>query len=220
MNKIKRYTVSQIKSLGLKDLKRANKIYCALHIALCYHHFSMMMLHKDLVKHENPSYQEAEKTADFFNAIFNTDAKPTVFISDKNEMAEKALRDYDRYVGCLECMEMLGFDKKTVSAFCKAVEFSWIKGLGHFKYKINLDYRFYIEASLAYMMDEISYEELKSSFTETSIIKKVSTPLNKRQVLRFYRDMLSAYNLLIEISSKQKYRNLKRSYSKEGRVAV
>ena len=220
MNKIKRYTFSQIKGLGLKDLRRAIKIQRVLNLALCYHHFTMMMLHRDLVKHENPSYQEAEKTADFFNAIFNTDAKPTVFISDKNEMAEKALKDYKEYSDYLKAMEVLGFDKESVSAFCKAVEYSWIKGLGHFKYKINLDYRFYIEATIAFMAGKISYDELRYSFTETSIIKRTTTPLNKRQVLRFYRDMLSAYNLLIEISNKRKSRALRRLTSNDGRAAV
>lgn len=220
MNKIKRYTVSQIKSLGLKDLRRAIKIQRVLNLAICYHHFTMMMLHRDLVKHENPSYQEAEKTADLFNTIFNTDAKPTVFISDKNDMAEKALKDYKEYSDYLKAMEVLGFDKESVSAFCKAVEYSWIKGLGHFKYKINLDYRFYIEATIAFMAEIISYDELRNSFTETSIIKRTTTPLNKRQVLRFYRDMLSAYNLLIEISNKRKSRALRRLISNDRRAAV
>lgn len=220
MNKIKRYTVSQIKGLGLKDLRRAIKIQRVLNLAICYHHFTMMMLHRDLVKHENPSYQEAEKTADLFNAIFNTDAKPTVFISDKNDMAEKALKDYKEYSDYLKAMEVLGFDKESVSAFCKAVEYSWIKGLGHFKYKINLDYRFYIEATIAFMAEIISYDELRNSFTETSIIKRTTTPLNKRQVLRFYRDMLTAYNLLVEISNKRKERASKRLTTNDGRAAV
>lgn len=220
MNKIKRYTVSQIKGLGLKDLKRAIKIQRMLNLALCYHHFTMMMLHKDLVKHENPSYQEAEKTADFFNFIFNTDAKPTVFISDKNEMAEKALKDYEEYSDYLKAMEVLGFDKESVSAFCKAVEFSDSAGLWHFKYKINLDYRFYIVAIINFTTDNLSYDELCNSFTEVSIINKTVKPLNKRQVLRFYRDMLTAYNLLVEISNKRKARALKRLTTNEGRAAV
>ena len=206
MNKISKYTLRDIKHLSLEELDDAIKIQKILLLSMAYFHYSMSILHSDIVKIGNPTYEEAERNADFFNWIFGTDSTPSVFLHDENDMAEKSLEDYEEYTICVKALEVLKCDKGAVSAFCKAIENSYVKGLGHYSMKMKLDYRFYVEALLAYMGGCISYEELKRAFVETSIIKKECTPLNKIQVLRFYRDMLSAYNFFVELSEKRERR--------------
>lgn len=211
MNKIQKYTLSNLESLSLVELDKAVKIEKTLLLSMAYFHYSMSILHSDIAKMDNPTYEEAEKSADFFNWILGTDATPSVFLHNESEMAEKSLEYYKKYSMYEKALVDLRCDKGSVIAFCKAIEHSYVKGVSHYSMKIKLDYRFYVDSLLSYMDELISYDELKKQFVETSIIRKECTPLSKKQVLRFYRDMLSAYNFFIEISEKRMRRAIKRS---------
>lgn len=211
MSKIQKYTLSNLKSLSLRELGEAIKIERTLLLSMAYFHYSMSILHSNIAKMDNPTYKEAERSADFFNWIFGTDATPSVFLHNESEMAEKSLEDYEKYSVYEKALVDLRCDKGAVIAFCKALEHSYVKGVGHYSMKMKLDYRFYVDSLLSYMDELISYDELKKQFVETSIIRKKCTPLTKRQVLRFYRDMLSAYNFFVEISEKRMIRSARRS---------
>ena len=127
MNKISKYTLRDIKHLSLEELDDAIKIQKILLLSMAYFHYSMSILHSDIVKIGNPTYEEAERNADFFNWIFGTDSTPSVFLHDENDMAEKSLEDYEEYTICVKALEVLKCDKGAVSAFCKAIENSYVR---------------------------------------------------------------------------------------------
>lgn len=175
--------------------------------------YSMMQLYRSISLQENPSYREAEKDADRFNAIFDIGLKPSDFIKDKNEEAEKSLSEYEKFKEAADAMTFLGYDMQSIMAFCKRVEFSNVKGLGMFKRECTLIYKVYAEHLCNYITGFYTYEEMAKGFVEISVVMKTVKPASRRKIVGFIKSMLRVHEVFHEIYDKRVERAMKKRHT-------
>lgn len=86
-----------------------------------WHRYELRQLKASLMNSDN-NYREAESFSDLINALFGRDTRPSDFLYNKEELADRCidltceLKKSERY------MKEAGFDMRTVNAFCKDVE--------------------------------------------------------------------------------------------------
>lgn len=191
-------------------MKKKRRLLEVLILTELYNRFSLMQLHRSLSVQKNPSYQEAERNADMFNAIFDMGMKPKDFFSDRNEETEKSLAEYEKFKETSEAMVLLDYDMGTVLAFCKCLEYSYVKGLGMFKCECNLHYQMFAEYLSNYITGFYSYEEMLQGFVEINVFKGTVKPASRRKIVGFIKSMLRVHEVFHEIYDKRVERGMKK----------
>ena len=191
-------------------LRKKLRLLEVLTLTELFNRFSLMHLHRSIAVQKNPSYQEAERSADMFNAIFDMGMKTEDFFRDKNEESEKSLAEYEKFKEVAAVMTTLGYDMETILAFCKRLEYSYVKGLGVFKYECNLHYQMFAEYLCNYITGFYSYEEMARGFVEINVFKGTVKPASRRKIVGFIKSMLRVHEVFHEIYDKRVERAMKK----------
>ena len=190
----------------LKQEKRKLRILRLLVIVQAYSAYRIMYLDSEAMQIEN-NWQEAERLQQSLNAIFpHSNASVESFIYNKQELADEALKHYDKFNYWLHLAEFVCISGTTLTAFCKNVESGsssyWLKCLGH------LYYGDWLTALYLYLKKEITKKQLQASLVEYSLFTGKSKPVN---MARFRRDMAEIERVIAGIYFKQLNRKAKTS---------
>lgn len=197
--------------MGHSRIKKLRIMTESIYITLCYSHYTMMELNRAVSQQDNPTYEEAEKMASFYNNIFGFDVQPHSLIHDKDKCINESIEDYNRFKTYVEALLILGYDKDDIIAFCKNVDRSYVKGLQLFKMYSPTQYKVYAEALMLFIIGECDINFLINSFTEVDIFKKAVYPISKNGIKSFMCSMKRAYEVFHEIVDKRNFRKQKKS---------
>ncbi|MGV8092507.1 MAG: hypothetical protein AB2L24_11665 [Mangrovibacterium sp.] len=194
-----------------KESRRLNQVAKLYALTKAYDCFTKKRLYASVASQPN-DYRGAERTADLANFFFHgrgIEAKPTDFLHDVNEMADKAvslLCDYNHMLDLVdEGKSVTGLNSKTVDAFCKAVEYGYhtesgyrykciiLKTIGHVQYPAILG------ACISYMSGDINILQFRHMFQWVGFSMKLE-PINIRSFARQINEIDSLYR---EIEQKQ-----------------
>lgn len=211
MKAIEKYVVGYTKTMSnhkesLAILNKGTRIIESLFLTMCFHYYKMMILHRSLAVKKSSSYKEAEKRAELFNGIFNLGMKAGDMMHDCNDRADKSIDDYKFFTKFMDALIVIGYREGDVLAFCRQLEYSYVKGLEWFKYQCNLHYNIYAKALILYLSGDITIDILEREFVEISIFTKTVKPLDKYKSVHFIKDMIRVYESFHEIVDKRRLR--------------
>lgn len=155
METILEQSTAKIKSKDLRKIERSQRLVKYYLLFRFAHLYSYRYLNSCLMKHEN-NYIGAESMSDMMNGVFGENTKPTDFLHDKDEIADKCIDITNQMKALEKSFETLGIDPEDVYAFCKEVEHGkkafWFKSHGQMA-------SFILEDILNYDLGIISKEE-------------------------------------------------------------
>ena len=198
-----------------KEGRRLNQIAKLYAITKAYDCFTKKRLYASIANHKN-DYKEAERTANLANVIFhdrNIQAKPTDFLYDVNEMADKAVDHHNEYKHILELIDddkfrFAGVNSKTVDAFCRAVEYGYYTKSGY-KYKCiilktigHVQYPDILATCISFLAGNINILQFRQLFQWVGFSMKIEA-IDNRSLVRQMNEIDSLYQ---EIEQKQKNR--------------
>ncbi len=195
-----------------KEERRLNHVARLYAITIAYDYFTRKRLYAGIAGSRN-DYKEAEQFADIANSLFHDtgiEAKPTDFLHDVNEMADKAMDFHDKYKHMLELVDKENFsfadlNSRTVDAFCKAVEYGYHTGSGY-KYKCmilrtigHVQYPGILASCILLMSGDIDTLQFRQMFQWVGFSMK----LEPVDIKSFARQMNEIDRLYQEIKQKQ-----------------
>lgn len=192
-------------------LGKRNRIFVHLLLSACYAHFSKMELYRSLLnKSGSNTYEEAEKISDSFNSIFNFELKPSDFLYLEDETCNKVIDEYRLYKKVKSLITRFGYEDQTVEAFCHKIEFSHVKGLANFKIQSTTHYEMYSDAAISYLVGMKNYSDMASRFVKINLLSRSFVPLERKDVIRYIKDLSQAYETFQSIAAIRLYRKIKR----------
>ena len=188
----------------LKLEERKLRILKLLVIVQAYSAYRMMYLESEMMQIEH-SWQDAVQMQQKINAIFPlSNASVESFIYNKQELADEALKYYDKFKYWLGFAESVCISETVLTAFCKNVEGGssayWLKCLGH------LYYGDWLTSLYLYLCKTITKKQLQSHLVEYSLFTGKVTPAN---MARFRKNMAEIERLITDIHFKQLNRKFK-----------
>ena len=191
--------------LSNKLLNRNIRILRLLAVVQAYHYHTMMQLNRELLQHDN-SWQDAEHMSTWMNVLMPyKECSPTDFLYNKNEVSDDILNDYDELKKWKKIAKKVGINGKILATFCKKVDNLQsacpLKVFGHIYYPD------WLLALFLYVNNAISKTELQSVFVEYSLFSGKTKPANLHE---FKKTILEIEKIILEISAKQIYRNIRK----------
>ena len=192
-------------------LRKRNRIFVSLLLSACYAHFSKMERYRSVLNKEGSNtYDEAEKMSDSFNSIFNLESKPSDFLYYEDETCDKVIYEYRLYKKAKSLITRFGYDEQDVEAFCHKIEFSYVKGLVYFKIQSTTHYEMYSDAAISYLVGMKNYSDMAGRFVKINLLSKSFVPLERKDVIRYIKDLSKAYETFQSIATIRLYRKFKR----------
>ncbi len=205
-------TIKEERRRPKKEPRRLNQVTRLYAITKAYDCFSKKKLCASIANTKN-DYKEAEQTANLANFILHytgIQAKPTDFLHDVNEMADKVVNLHNEYKHILELVDddkfrFAGLNSKTLNAFCRSVEYGYHTKSGY-KYRCILlksfnhaQYPDILGTCILLMSGAINIVQFRQMFQWVNFSMKLE-PIHIRS---FARQMNEIDNLYREIEQKQ-----------------
>lgn len=195
--------MDKIKLIISNRIERIFRLYI---LSSTYNQFTQSLLCSAVIKNNDNDYISAEKTADLFNFLFSNDnykIKPSNFLHDKNEMADKAIDHYTKYQKFIDDAKQGKYSfaevgSKTLEAFCKSVEYGYkenkkykydcimLKTIGHIQLPLLL------ASCISYASGDIDMDQFKREFVWFNYSMKFE-PVNIRMFIRILNEIEVLY---------------------------
>lgn len=199
---IDKYKEENIMYLGYNKLSR---VIIPIFLMMAYHHYSKARLYEEAILDNVNSYEKSESLSYFVNGLLGIKTQPSDFMESDNELANEALKSFEQFSKEVDIIKSLVLcEKEDIIDFVKDTYSEYTKELCFLKGFKGLYYPYWCDTIVAYISGLTDKESMRNELSVPSITHMNKRPANKKEIMKFIRDMINLREAFYKVIDERK----------------